>query len=141
MLFFFSDTIAEDARLSDDLRSVGEVFFASLAHQPCVVVIDGLDCVTSHDSRMRQLEWLLEGLPAHVRLIVSTCRSDITFAEFSKRADVQVLEMGVMKSAESQVCEELINKTVTCFYEWPGHCRCFFLNITYETSREKFRRD
>ena len=82
---------------------MSEVFFSSLSHQPCVVVIDGLDCVTSRDGQLRELEWLLQRLPAHVRLVMSTCRSDVSFFELDKRDDVQVLEMEGVKSRESQV--------------------------------------
>ena len=53
--------------------------------------------------QVRALSWLLYPLPPHVRLIVTTCRSDKSYTVLSRRADTSIVAMPTLSSAQSQV--------------------------------------
>ncbi|GFO46548.1 tetratricopeptide repeat protein gnn, partial [Plakobranchus ocellatus] len=76
-------------------RSLCEAFTAALGLGPCVILLDGLNELTSArgltSREVKEFAWLHESLPGTCKLILTTTRSDITYRCLLSRKDVTVL--------------------------------------------------
>ncbi|RUS76281.1 hypothetical protein EGW08_015953 [Elysia chlorotica] len=87
---------SESEAKDQSFRSLCEAFVAALGLGPCVILLDGLNELTSARGlsarEVKELTWLQESLPRTCRLILTTTRSDISYRSLVSRRDVTVVK-------------------------------------------------
>ncbi|GFR62431.1 tetratricopeptide repeat protein GNN [Elysia marginata] len=86
---------SESEAKDQSFRSLCEAFVAALGLGPCVILLDGVNELTSARGlsarEVKEFAWLQESLPRTCRLILTTTRSDISHRSLVNRKDVIVV--------------------------------------------------
>ncbi|XP_069829686.1 putative tetratricopeptide repeat protein 41 isoform X3 [Dendropsophus ebraccatus] len=85
-----------------------EVFLASVALKPCVLVLDGVDGLSGiHGVNAQQakgFEWLPARLPHQCKMIMTTRSSHLSYKSLISRSDVQIEELQMTSDTEERLC-------------------------------------
>lgn len=89
---FWSD---ENCTVPSDFSALCQTFVATASLGPCVVILDGINDLSSSlgcsQTTVKKFAWLPFPLPSQCRLILSTVCSDLTHHSLIKRTDVSVM--------------------------------------------------
>ena len=82
------------------LHLLEQEFKASLALGPCLLVVMGVDCLTTgphfgsgSEIKVKQLPWVPQTLPKDCHIIMTTLPNDMTLHALSKRNDTELIDV------------------------------------------------
>ncbi|XP_070559768.1 tetratricopeptide repeat protein 41-like [Ptychodera flava] len=126
-----------------DFHHISEAFSAAIAMGPCVLIIDGIDELSTtyglSAQQIKELSWLATPLPAQCKIILTTVRSDLTYQALSKRRDTVIYTVPLMNDPDMKRsvveehlalhCKSLDKGQIDDIMEWKLSDRPLFLSV------------
>nr|XP_006820707.1 PREDICTED: uncharacterized protein LOC100366770 [Saccoglossus kowalevskii] len=85
------DSNSSDAQDLSDFHRISEAFIAALGLGPCVLILDGIDELSTtfgvSVQQVKEMSWLSATLPPQCKIILTTVKSDLSFRGLAMRKD------------------------------------------------------